>query len=76
MGHGVAAFTTANFDLLDLGDYRAPVGKDHPHYYYRPRKNIVNRPVSLGGRGYHITGDHRVTVPNLYRLVVEGSGGQ
>ncbi len=76
LGHRVAAFTTANFDLLDLGDYRAPVGKDHPHYYYRPRKNIVNRPVSLGGRGYHITGDHRVTVPNLYRLVVEGSGGK
>ena len=71
LGHGVARFTTANFDLIDLGDYRSPVGAEHPHYYYRPRKNIVNRPVSLGGRGFHIVGDHSDTVPSLYRRVVE-----
>lgn len=69
LGYRVERFTTANFDLIDLGDYRTPVGKDHPHYYYRPRKNVVNRPVSLGGRGFHITGDHAVTIPNLYHLV-------
>jgi len=23
------------------------------------RKNIINRPVSMGGKGFHITGDHR-----------------
>ena len=74
LGHRVAVFTTANFDLLDLGDYRAPVGKDHPHYYYRPRKNIVNRPVSLGGRGFHITGDHTVTMPNLSHMVRRQAG--
>lgn len=69
LGHTVAVFTTANFDLIDLGDYRSSVGKDHPHYYYRPRKNIVNRPVSLGGRGFHITGDHAATIPNLHHIV-------
>lgn len=35
--------TTANFDLIDLGDYRKDIGYDDPNYYYRPRKNIVNR---------------------------------
>jgi len=69
LGYGVRVFTTANFDLIPLQDYRRPVGDDVPEYYYRPRKNVVNRPVSLGGRGYHITGDHRVTIPNLYRLI-------
>ena len=38
----------------------------------RPRKNIVNRPTSLGGRGYHICGDHRQTIPALYHLLVSG----
>lgn len=74
LGHRVAVFTTANLDLIDLGDYRAPVGQDHPHYYYRPRKNIVNRPVTLGGRGLHITGDHALTVPNLYHRLRELAG--
>lgn len=76
LGHTVRAFTTANLDLIPLGDYRQPIGDDVPEYYYRPRKNIVNRPVALGGRGYHITGDHRVTIPNLARQVRERLGGQ
>ena len=72
LGHDVRGFTTANLDLLPLGDYRSPVGKNDPHYYYRPRKNIVNRPTSLGGRGYHIEGDHRQTIPTLHRAVSDG----
>lgn len=76
LGYKVEAFTTANFDLIALGDYHSPVGKDHPHYYYRPRKNIVNRPVSLGGQGYHITGDHVKTIPNLYHMIVGLLGQQ
>lgn len=35
-------------------------------------ENIVNRPASMGGQGYHIVGHHRTTIPNLYhRLVAE-----
>lgn len=71
LGNTVKVFTTANFDLIPLGDYRKPIGDDEPDYYYRPRKNIVNRPVALGGRGYHITGDHRDTLPNLYHQVTD-----
>ena len=70
LGNTVKVFTTANFDLIPLGDYRKPIGDEDPDYYYRPRKNIVNRPVLLGGRGYHITGDHRETLPNLYHQIV------
>lgn len=70
LGHTVARITTANFDLIPLGDYRTKVGMNDPAYYYRPRKNIVNRPTSLGGKGFHITGDHAVTIPNLHHRVV------
>ncbi len=58
--------TTANFDLHKLGDYRCRIGYDDPNYYYRPRKNIVNRPTSCGGIGWHFEVDHKVSIPNLY----------
>lgn len=70
LGHTTTHITTANFDLISLGqDYHAKVGYENPTYYYRPRKNIINRPTALGGHGYHITGDHVVTIPNLYHRV-------
>ena len=59
--------TTANFDLIDLGDYTKRIGYDDPLYYYRPRKNIVNRPVSRGGRGFHFTADHKCSIPALHK---------
>ncbi len=72
LGFPVRDFTTVNFDLIPLGkDYRSPVGKDNPEYYYRPRKNIINRPTSLNGIGYHIQGDHLQTIPYLYHGVCE-----
>lgn len=66
LGYPTFNITTANFDLVDLGDYRSTIGYDDPHYYYRPWKNIVIRPVSRGGKGWHFCGNHRVTVPALY----------
>ena len=72
LGYPTFDITTANFDLIDLGDYRRPLGYEDPQYYYRPRKNIVNRPVSRGGMGWHFCGDHRQTIPNLYRRLTEG----
>ena len=70
LGYPVAPITTANFDLRPLVDYHTPVKDSQPDYYYRPRKNIINRPTILGGQGYHITGDHKVTIPNLYYRLV------
>ena len=63
--------TTGNFDLIDLGDYRSKIGYENPQYYYRPRKNIVNRPVSCGGKGWHFCGDHQETIPNLYEKLTK-----
>lgn len=74
LGHRVKHFTTANFDIIELEDYRRPIGDDVPDYYYRPRKNIVNRPVAGGGKGYHIAGDHMVTIPNLHAGVIKRLG--
>lgn len=74
-GYKVAEITTANFDIIPLGeDYRTPVSKDNFHYFYRPRKNIVNRPTTLGGKGYYIQGNHKQTVPNLYNRVLNQMG--
>ncbi len=66
-GHALKHITTANFDLIPLGDYKSDVGKDTYEYYYRPRKNIINRPVSLGGVGLYICGNHMDTIPSLWR---------
>ena len=66
LGHGLKHITTANFDIIPLGDYKSDVGKDAFEYYYRPRKNIINRPVSLGGTGLYICGNHEKTIPSLY----------
>ena len=68
--------TTANFDLIDLGDYHKNIGYDDPNYYYRPRKNIVNRPVSTGGVGWHFVVDHKVSIPNLYARVMAATNGE
>ena len=67
LGYPTFDITTANFDLVKLGDSSAKLGYDDPLYYYRPRKNIVNRPVSRGGKGFHFTVDHKVSIPNLYK---------
>ena len=70
LGYPVFQFATAKFDLVNLGNYKEKIGYDDPHYYYRPRKNIVNRPVSKGGIGWHFCGDHKETIPNLYKKVL------
>ncbi len=70
-GCKIEKITTANFDIIPLGDYRSKVSDDHFHYYYRPRKNVINRPTSLGGKGFYIEGNHLVTIPNLYDKIVK-----
>ncbi len=43
-------FTTADFDMMR---------------HYRPRMNVVQRPVLAGGEGYEITGHHELLIPLL-----------
>ncbi len=71
LGYPTFNITTANFDLVDLGDYRVKIGYEDPNYYYRPRKNIVNRPVSRGGLGWHFCLDHVNSIPGLYDKLLE-----
>ncbi len=49
-------FTTADFDM---------------QRHYRPRENVVKRPVLAGGEGYEITGHHEIMVPMLCWAVAE-----
>jgi hypothetical protein len=49
-------FVTADFDMVR---------------HYRPRMNVVQRPVSGGGTGYEVTGHHELMVPLLAWMVVE-----
>ncbi len=65
LGNPTFNITTANFDLKPLGDFRSKIGYSDPDYYYRPRKNIVNRPTSRGGKGWHFCGDHSDTLTTL-----------
>lgn len=65
-------FTTGVFDLVDLGDNpvkEAP--KTDAVYYFRPFKTVLVRTVADGGESYYVRGNHRATVPNLHRLILE-----
>jgi hypothetical protein len=68
----IAHFTTAVFDLPELGDdltHEAP--KNDPRYYFRPYKTILVRTVADGGESYYVQGDHKATVPALYDAILE-----
>jgi hypothetical protein len=66
-GHQIRHFTTAVFDLHDLGDrVTAEPSRDDPKYYFRPLKTILVRTVKDGGRSFYCRGDHRETFPKLY----------
>lgn len=70
-GRRINRFTTAVFDLVDLGpDWRREMPKSDPRYYFRPYKTILVRTVQDGGESFYIRGDHRATLPNLYRRMV------
>lgn len=54
-------FTTADFDM---------------HRHYRPRENVVKRPVLAGGEGFEITGHHEIMIPLLAWAIAEGIAAQ
>ena len=54
-------FTTADFDMLR---------------HYRPRENVVKRPVLAGGEGFEITGHHELMIPLLAWAVSEELDGR
>ena len=55
LGYKVERITAANFDMIN---------------HYRPRENVVQRPTSLGGKGFIIIERHEKTIPALHRKIV------
>lgn len=71
-GETISQFTTAVFDLPDLGtDLQQEAPQSDPRYYFRPFKTILVRTVADGGESHYVSGDHRVTVPALYDAIME-----
>ena len=74
-GRVIKHFTTAVFDLIPIGgDARRQAPKTDPQYYYRPWKTILVRTVADGGESFYVQGDHRATVPHLYRAALAAGG--
>ncbi|HLX46088.1 MAG TPA: hypothetical protein VKR43_21735 [Bryobacteraceae bacterium] len=68
--HPFTKFTTAVFDLAPIrGDFRGELPKSDPGYYFRPHKTILVRTVKDGGESFYFCGDHRATLPALWRLL-------
>ncbi|HLE20286.1 MAG TPA: hypothetical protein VJB88_04105, partial [Vicinamibacteria bacterium] len=56
LGHPLSNFSTASFDFMR---------------HYRPRKNVVERPVTGSGRGYELVGHHEIMIPLLAAALLE-----
>ena len=70
-GRSIRHFTTAVFDLAELGDQlHAEAPKSDPRYYFRPYKTVLVRTVADGGVSCYVQGDHARTVPALYDLIL------
>jgi hypothetical protein len=71
-GHSIRKFSTAVFDLVPIhGDFRRELPKTDPGYYFRPHKTMLVRTVADGGESFYFQGDHRATVPALWRALQE-----
>jgi hypothetical protein len=72
-GREVRNFTTAVFDLVPIkGDIHKELPKTDPGYYFRPQKTILVRTVADGGESFYFCGDHRATMPSLWRTLTAG----
>ena len=72
-GEKITHFTTAVFDLLPLEGqniHEVPEKSD-PRYYFRPWKTIMARTVADGGESFYVQGEHRKTVSNLARKLLQ-----
>ena len=69
-GGQISNFATAVFDLIPIqGDFRKELPKSDPGYYFRPQKTILVRTVADGGESFYFCGNHRATLPALWRLL-------
>lgn len=73
-GEEIRHFATAVFDVVPIaGDFRKELPKSDPGYYFRPQKTILVRSVADGGESFYFCGNHRATVPSLWRCLNEAA---
>ncbi len=73
-GRRITDFTTAVFDLAELGDrLHTEAPKTDPRYYFRPYKTVLVRTVADGGTSVYVKADHALSVPALYDQVLSVS---
>jgi hypothetical protein len=70
-GKEIKNFTTAVFDIVDLGDWKNEPDIMNQRYYFRPLKTILIRAVKDGGKSFYIKGDFRMTVSALYHNILK-----
>jgi hypothetical protein len=71
-GDSINRFTTAVFDLTDLGsDMHHEAPKTQAAYYFRPYKTLLVRTVADGGESFYVRGMYRQTFAALYAQVRE-----
>ena len=69
-GEAIDLFTTAVFDLTDLGpDIHHEAPKDQAAYYYRPYKTLLVRTVAESGESFYVRGIYRQTFAALYQQI-------
>ena len=67
-GEAINTFTTAVFDLTDLGpDIHHEAPKTEAAYYFRPFKTLLVRTVADGGESFYVRGMYRRTLAALYQ---------
>jgi hypothetical protein len=57
LGANLHDFVTVNLDMIA---------------HYRPGENVVGRPPTVGGRGFHLAGRHEILIPLLAQALVDG----
>lgn len=73
-GNQICTFSAAVFDLVVLPDnwHERPPDVDEPAYYYRPWKTILQRTIQGAGKSFYFRGDHRQSIPALWKALVAG----
>ena len=74
-GEAINLFTTAVFDLTDLGpDIHHEAPRDQAAYYFRPYKTLLVRTVAEGGESFYVRGLYRQTFAALYQEILNRVG--